>query len=144
MTETRVLTRVEPPNAIPADPGRPCTATLQAVATATVAAHASLGGWPLPDRRHQGAPVPRWSPPVTVLARILDNLLCAGGGPRSRDRRLRPNETPSLCRDDEVSPSPAYWSPARAHRRPGVRAEWTVAYGRRVSDATKLAPGRRS
>ena len=44
MTETRVLLRVETPNALPLILGGLRTATLQIVATATVAAYASLGG----------------------------------------------------------------------------------------------------
>ncbi|MGH3674980.1 MAG: ABC transporter permease [Mycobacterium sp.] len=44
MTELRVLLRVEVPNAMPLIVGGLRTATLQIVATATVAAYASLGG----------------------------------------------------------------------------------------------------
>jgi osmoprotectant transport system permease protein len=44
MTETRVLVRVELPNALPLILGGLRTATLQVVATATIAAYASLGG----------------------------------------------------------------------------------------------------
>ena len=44
MTERRVLLRVEVPNALPLILGGLRTATLQIVATATVAAYASLGG----------------------------------------------------------------------------------------------------
>jgi osmoprotectant transport system permease protein len=44
MTESRVLLRVEVPNALPLILGGLRTATLQIVATATVAAYASLGG----------------------------------------------------------------------------------------------------
>ncbi len=44
MTETQVLLRVELPNALPLVLGGLRTATLQIVATATVAAYASLGG----------------------------------------------------------------------------------------------------
>ncbi|MGH3967165.1 MAG: ABC transporter permease [Mycobacterium sp.] len=44
MTEPRVLLRVELPNALPLIIGGLRTATLQVVATATVAAYASLGG----------------------------------------------------------------------------------------------------
>ena len=44
MTELRVLLRVELPNALPLIIGGLRTATLQVVATATVAAYASLGG----------------------------------------------------------------------------------------------------
>ena len=44
MSELRVLLRVEVPNALPLIVGGLRTATLQVVATATVAAYASLGG----------------------------------------------------------------------------------------------------
>ncbi|BBY06152.1 ABC transporter permease [Mycobacterium noviomagense] len=44
MTETQVLLRAEVPNALPLIVGGLRTATLQVVATATVAAYASLGG----------------------------------------------------------------------------------------------------
>lgn len=44
MTESRILLRVETPNAMPLIVGGLRTATLQIVATATVAAYASLGG----------------------------------------------------------------------------------------------------
>ena len=44
MTESRILLRVETPNALPLILGGLRTATLQIVATATVAAYASLGG----------------------------------------------------------------------------------------------------
>lgn len=44
MTEARILLRVETPNAMPLILGGLRTATLQVVATATVAAYASLGG----------------------------------------------------------------------------------------------------
>ena len=44
MTESRVLLRVEVPNALPLILSGLRTATLQIVATATVAAYASLGG----------------------------------------------------------------------------------------------------
>jgi osmoprotectant transport system permease protein len=44
MTETQVLLRAEVPNALPLILGGLRTATLQVVATATVAAYASLGG----------------------------------------------------------------------------------------------------
>ena len=44
MTETQVLLRVEVPNALPLILGGLRNATLQVVATATVAAYASLGG----------------------------------------------------------------------------------------------------
>ena len=50
MTEAQVLLRVEVPNAMPLILGGLRNATLQVVATATVAAYASLGGLgPIPD-----------------------------------------------------------------------------------------------
>ena len=59
MTEAQVLLRVEVPNAMPLILGGLRNATLQVVATATVAAYASLGGLgPIPDRRHQDARIP--------------------------------------------------------------------------------------
>lgn len=61
MTESQVLLRVEVPNALPLMLGGLRSATLQVVATATVAAYASLGvGWLL-DRRDQGASIPHRS-----------------------------------------------------------------------------------
>ena len=79
MTERRVLMRVEVPNAMPLILGGLRTATLQVVATATIAAYASLGvlGRYLIDgikvRQFYLALVGALL--VTVLALILDGLL---------------------------------------------------------------------
>lgn len=79
MTETRVLTRVEVPNALPLILGGLRTATLQIVATATVAAYASLGG--LGRYLIDGIKVRQFSLAlvgallVTALALVLDGLL---------------------------------------------------------------------
>jgi osmoprotectant transport system permease protein len=79
MTETRVLLRVEVPNAMPLILSGLRTATLQIVATATVAAYASLGG--LGRYLIDGIKVREFhialvgALMVTVLALILDGLL---------------------------------------------------------------------
>ena len=79
MTEARVLMRVEVPNAMPLILGGLRTATLQIVATATVAAYASLGG--LGRYLIDGIKVRQFylalvgALMVTALALILDALL---------------------------------------------------------------------
>jgi osmoprotectant transport system permease protein len=79
MTESRVLLRVEVPNALPLILGGLRTATLQIVATATVAAYASLGG--LGRYLIDGIKVRQFylalvgALMVTVLALILDAAL---------------------------------------------------------------------
>lgn len=79
MTERRVLMRVEVPNALPLILGGLRTATLQIVATATVAAYASLGG--LGRYLIDGIKVRQFylalvgALLVTALALILDGLL---------------------------------------------------------------------
>jgi osmoprotectant transport system permease protein len=79
MTETRILLRVEVPNAMPLILSGLRTATLQIVATATVAAYASLGG--LGRYLIDGIKVREFhialvgALMVTVLALILDGLL---------------------------------------------------------------------
>ena len=79
MTEARVLLRVEVPNALPLILGGLRTATLQIVATATVAAYASLGG--LGRYLIDGIKVREFylalvgALMVTALALILDALL---------------------------------------------------------------------
>lgn len=79
MTETQVLTRVEVPNALPLIIGGLRTATLQVVATATVAAYASLGG--LGRYLIDGIKIRQFHIAlvgallVTVLALVLDGLL---------------------------------------------------------------------
>jgi len=81
MTETQVLLRVELPNALPLILGGLRNATLQVVATATVAAYASLGGLGrylidgIRQREFQLALVGALM--VAVLALILDGLLAS-------------------------------------------------------------------
>ena len=81
MTERRVLTHVEVPNALPLILGGLRTATLQVVATATVAAYASLGG--LGRYLIDGIKVRQFylalvgALLVTVLALLLDGMLAA-------------------------------------------------------------------
>ncbi len=81
MTEWRVLSRVELPNAMPLILGGLRTATLQVVATATVAAYASLGG--LGRYLIDGIKVRQFylalvgALLVTALALLLDGLLAA-------------------------------------------------------------------
>jgi osmoprotectant transport system permease protein len=107
MTERRVLTRVELPNALPLILGGLRTATLQIVATATVAAYASLGG--LGRYLIDGIKVRQFylalvgALMVTALALLLDGLLAMAvwasvpGSGRLR-RRL-----PQPLLDDEVA-----------------------------------------
>ncbi|GLE53947.1 ABC transporter permease [Mycobacterium montefiorense] len=79
MTEAQVLLRVEVPNAMPLILGGLRNATLQVVATATVAAYASLGGLGrylidgIKEREFQLALVGALM--VAALALILDGLL---------------------------------------------------------------------
>ena len=79
MTEAQVLLRVEVPNALPLILGGLRNATLQVVATATVAAYASLGGLGrylidgIKEREFQLALVGALT--VAALALVLDGLL---------------------------------------------------------------------
>jgi osmoprotectant transport system permease protein len=79
MTESRILLRVETPNAMPLILGGLRTATLQIVATATVAAYASLGG--LGRYLIDGIKVRQFhialvgALMVTLLALLLDGML---------------------------------------------------------------------
>jgi osmoprotectant transport system permease protein len=125
MTETRILLRVETPNALPLILSGLRTATLQIVATATVAAYASLGG--LGRYLIDGIKVREFylalvgALMVTALALILDAALAfavwlsvPGAG------RLRGMPQPLLS--DEValeSRSPAKRD-ARARSAPGA------------------------
>ena len=83
MTELRVLLRVEVPNALPLILGGLRSATLQVVATATVAAYASLGGLGtylidgIKEREFHIALVGALM--VAALALILDGAAGAGG-----------------------------------------------------------------
>lgn len=83
MTESQVLLRVEVPNALPLMLGGLRSATLQVVATATVAAYASLGGLGgylidgIKERRFHIALVRAMM--VAALALTLDGLLALAG-----------------------------------------------------------------
>jgi osmoprotectant transport system permease protein len=123
MTETRVLLRVEVPNALPLILGGLRTATLQVVATATVAAYASLGG--LGRYLIDGIKVRQFylalvgALLVTVLALVLDGLLAlavwASVPGSGRFRRM-----PQPLLDDEVSfDAQAHTSRKGRSSRPG-------------------------
>ena len=106
MTERRVLTRVELPNAMPLILGGLRTATLQVVATATVAAYASLGG--LGRYLIDGIKVRQFylalvgALLVTALALLLDGLLAlAVWASVPGTGRLR-RRIPQPLLDDEV------------------------------------------
>lgn len=106
MTERRVLTRVELPNALPLILGGLRTATLQVVATATVAAYASLGG--LGRYLIDGIKVRQFylalvgALLVTALALVLDGMLAlAVWASIPGTGRLR-RSMPQPLLDDEV------------------------------------------
>jgi osmoprotectant transport system permease protein len=106
MTERRVLLRVEVPNAMPLILGGLRTSTLQIVATATVAAYASLGG--LGRYLIDGIKVREFylalvgALMVTVLALVLDGALAlAVWASVPGTGRLRKMPQPLL--DDEVA-----------------------------------------
>ena len=100
MTERRVLTRVEIPLAMPLILGGLRTATLQVVATATIAAYASLGG--LGRYLIDGIKVRQFALAlvgallVTALALVIDGLLAVAvwasvpGSGRMRRRLPQP------------------------------------------------------
>jgi osmoprotectant transport system permease protein len=122
MTETRVLLRVEVPNALPLILGGLRTATLQIVATATVAAYASLGG--LGRYLIDGIKVRQFhialvgAVMVTALALILDAALAfAVWASVPGTGRLRRMPQPLL--GDEV----ALESPPPAKRTTTARSE---------------------
>lgn len=126
MTETRILLRVETPNALPLILSGLRTATLQVVATATIAAYASLGG--LGRYLIDGIKVRQFyialvgALLVTVLALILDALLAfavwASVPGSGRLRRL-----PQPLLDDEVAleSRPAAGRPNGASFGPGYK-----------------------
>ncbi len=106
MTEREVLTRVEVPLALPLILGGLRTATLQVVATATVAAYASLGG--LGRYLIDGIKVRQFALAlvgallVTALALVLDGLLaCAVWASIPGTGRLR-RRLPQPLPGDEV------------------------------------------
>ncbi|NKZ13204.1 ABC transporter permease [Mycolicibacterium septicum DSM 44393] len=134
MTERRVLFGVEVPNALPLIVGGLRTATLQIVATATVAAYASLGG--LGRYLIDGIKVRQFhialvgALMVTALALILDAAMAfavwlsvPGSGRLGRQRRI-----PQPLLDDEV----ALESPARGN----ARGSSGLGYEGRVSSHT--------
>ena len=124
MTETRVLLRVEVPNALPLILGGLRTATLQIVATATVAAYASLGG--LGRYLIDGIKVREFylalvgALMVTALALILDAALAFAvwasvpGTGRLRERMPQP-----LLGDEVALESAQTRDPRRALLEPG-------------------------
>ena len=153
MTESRVLLRVEVPNAMPLILGGLRTATLQIVATATVAAYASLGG--LGRYLIDGIKVRQFylalvgALMVTALALILDAALAFAvwlsvPGPAGSARadaaaapRRRGGPGVGVC-------IPIRW---RSRRGLATKRGGPFAYGRGVSAADRSqakAPGRRS
>lgn len=109
MTERQVLFRVEVPNALPLIVGGLRTATLQIVATATVAAYASLGG--LGRYLIDGIKVREFylalvgALMVTLLALMLDALLAAAVwmSQPGAARFTRSSDLPQPLLDDEVA-----------------------------------------
>ena len=146
MTESRVLLRVEVPNAMPLILGGLRTATLQIVATATVAAYASLGG--LGRYLIDGIKVRQFyialvgALMVTALALILDAALAfavwasvPGTGRLQRGCRSRCSATRSRWNPRSHSPTKQFLS--------GLRTRRSFAYGRWVSaEARSEGPGR--
>jgi osmoprotectant transport system permease protein len=119
MTETRVLLRVEIPNALPLILGGLRNATLQVVATATVAAYASLGGLGrylidgIKERQFQLALVGALM--VAALALILDGLLAvAVWASAPGTGRLRGRSGWGARRRDHVTPTALGGKPAAA------------------------------
>ena len=150
MTETRVLLRVEVPNALPLILGGLRTATLQIVATATVAAYASLGG--LGRYLIDGIKVRQFylalvgALMVTALALILDGAAGVRGvGVGARHRPIAADATAAARRRGRAGIRAAA-ALERKHFRSGLRTRGSVAYGRWVSAANraKQLPGRRS
>ena len=146
MTESRILLRVEMPNALPLILGGLRTATLQIVATATVAAYASLGG--LGRYLIDGIKVRQFhialvgALMVTALALILDAALAfavwasvpGSGRLRGRSGRCRNHCSATRWRSD-VAAIPDRSSRVR------FRRSRSVAYGRRVSAARDQKEG---
>ena len=138
MTESRILLRVETPNAMPLILGGLRTATLQIVATATVAAYASLGG--LGRYLIDGIKVRQFyialvgALMVTALALILDAALAfavwlsvPGTG---RMRRM-----PQPLLGDEIVLESRNRAQLHKHFRRPLRTRRSFAYGRGVSEA---------
>lgn len=126
MTERQVLLRVEVPNALPLILGGLRTATLQIVATATVAAYASLGG--LGRYLIDGIKVREFylalvgALMVTALALILDGVLALAVwlSQPGADRFGRRARLPQPLIDDEV----ALESPNAATKPGNVRIRY--------------------
>jgi osmoprotectant transport system permease protein len=124
MTESRILLRVETPIAMPLILGGLRTATLQIVATATVAAYASLGG--LGRYLIDGIKVREFylalvgALMVTALALILDAALAFAvwASVPGSGRLHRSGSMPQPLLGDEV----ALESRSRAGRRPDSEA----------------------
>ena len=131
MTESRILLRVETPNAMPLILGGLRTATLQIVATATVAAYASLGG--LGRYLIDGIKVREFylalvgALMVTALALILDAALAFAvwlsvpGSGRLAGRRAMPQ--PLLGDEVALESSSAAGSERSSHSRFEARHE---------------------
>lgn len=131
MTETRILLRVETPNALPLILGGLRTATLQIVATATIAAYASLGG--LGRYLIDGIKVREFhialvgALMVTALALILDAVLAfavwasmPGTGRLARMRRM---PQPFLGDEVALESRPRVGSQASSHPGSPARHE---------------------
>lgn len=138
MSETRVILRVEVPNALPLILGGLRTATLQVVATATIAAYASLGG--LGRYLIDGIKVRQFyialvgALLVTVLALVLDGLLAfavwASVPGRGRLRRVPKPLIDDIARAGAERPGndPARISPASS---PAQGSQTATAHGTR-------------
>jgi osmoprotectant transport system permease protein len=107
MTEWQVLTRVEVPLGLPLVVGGFRAATLQVVATATVAAYVSLGG--LGRYIFDGQAVRDYpqmvggSVVVVVLALLLDGLFAVAQA--AAERRARPSR-PATSASSSTDPTP--------------------------------------
>ena len=119
MTEPQVLLRVEIPNALPLMLGGLRSATLQVVATATVAAYASLGGLGrylidgIKEREFQLALVGALL--VAALALILDGLLAlAVWASAPGSGRIHSSLRWPMARRDHVMPTALPDKPAAA------------------------------
>lgn len=129
MTESQVLTRVEIPNALPLILGGLRTATLQIVATATVAAYASLGG--LGRYLIDGIKVRQFHIAlvgailVTVLALLLDGLLAMSvwAALPGTGRLRRPIPQPLLDDEVQLEAGPRGRTPDYSGRDPSLTVE---------------------
>ena len=129
MTESQVLTRVEIPNALPLILGGLRTATLQIVATATIAAYASLGG--LGRYLIDGIKVRQFHIAlvgailVTVLALLLDGLLAMSvwAALPGTWRLRRPIPQPLLDDEVQLEAGPRGRTPDYSGRDPSLTVE---------------------